>query len=246
MKSENKKVVISVILFLFVLLNASAQNETPAEYKKIMLGLSFSPDYCSRVLKSKPSYNSFVEERNDTEIPKFGFTTGLNLLMRLDRKLDLESGIFYSNKGYKTQKQNLFWLDNNKDVPVNYQVIYTYQYFDIPLKLNYYFITSRIRFFLTSGISLNIFNRQQIKLKLEEANGNRSSSLSQNDLGFSSVNLELLTGVGMFYTLSDRMHLKVQPIYRTSLTSLTSSTMINEKLYSIGVDIGFYFTFKKK
>ncbi len=239
-----KRMILSILVAL-VAFPLLGQEAATARYKKLRIGLSFSPEYCSRILTAEPSYQQFSKNRDALEVPKLGFSTGINFLLPLHRNIDFESGIFYSDKGYKTKSTTLRWVSPEAGLPASYHSTYRYQYFDVPVKLNYYLTTSKIRFFVTTGMLLNIFNRQQIKLTLTQTDGSRNSTVSENDLGFSRIGFSVLAGMGTFYTISDRIVLKFQPVYKQSISSLTSSEAVKEKLYSIGIDVGFYYSFKK-
>lgn len=240
-KLSNCQILLLLLLAPFA---ASGQDEEATKPKKLMVGLSFSPDYCFRTLKAESSHQFIVEERNETEIPKVGFTAGAELLWQVHKRMDLQTGVYYSNKGYKTDKHSLTWTSSDPNFPVNYQIRYRYQYFDIPVRVNYYILTSKLKVFVTGGIVTNVFNRQQTKLILEEADGSDRSTLSDTDLGFSAITISALTGIGIFYPVSKSFSFKIQPVFSQSLTALKRSTDLKEKLYSAGVEVGFYYAFK--
>jgi len=92
--------IILTFLILFPLITF-CQNKDTLKTKRIAIGIVFSPDYSYRTLKPNSSSNWIAEFRNSLEIPKFGFTTGLNFLLQLNKRLTLEAGLQFSNKGEK-------------------------------------------------------------------------------------------------------------------------------------------------
>ena len=92
--------LILTFLILFPLITF-CQNKDTLKTKRIAIGVVFSPDYSYRTLKPYSSSNLIAELRDSLEIPKFGFTTGLNLLLQLNKRLTLEAGLQFSNKGEK-------------------------------------------------------------------------------------------------------------------------------------------------
>ena len=231
------------MLALKTLMAQGQEMETKSQ-KKWSFGLNFSPDYCYRTLQEETTSPMFLNRRNETEIPKVGYTAGASILWRIHRNVELETGLQYSDKGYKTNKLNLSWVSNDVHLPSNYQIVYRYQYFDIPVKLNYYLINTKLRLFVTGGMSINIFNRQQTKLIIEETNDSHSSTLSENDLGFSTLNFSVLVGGGILYPVTKSWSVRLQPLYRMSLTPLRPSNGLKEKLFSTGLEVGFYYTLK--
>ncbi len=236
-----KNTVCQITLFVFTVLTIQAQEPEKNSSPKWSIGLSFSPDYCYRILKSE-YFSPVMEYRDETEIPKFGYTAGIGILRRLHRKLELESGICYSDKGYKTDKQNLSWVNSELDLPSKYSIVYRYQYFEIPVKLNYYLLNRKILAFLTGGASVGIFNRQQTKLILEHTDGSKNSTLSENDLGFSALNFSIFVGGGILCPVSKSWSIRMQPLCRMALTPLRPTVGLKEKLFSTGLEVGFYYT----
>jgi hypothetical protein len=239
-----KKIIFLSMLLALTVLNTQGQETENKTDKKWSFGLNFSPDYCYRTLRGEAASPLFLNSRNETENPKLGYTAGASILWRIHRMVELESGLRYSDKGYKTDKLNLSWVSNHVNLPSNYHIVYRYQYFNIPVKLNYYLINTKLRLFVTGGISINIFNRQQTKLILEEADGSRSSTVSENDLGFSTLNFSVLVGGGILYPVTKSWAVRLQPLYRMSLTPLRPSEGLKEKLFSTGMEVGLYYTLK--
>src|SRR4051812_48865989 len=94
-----------LVLLTFLPLITLCQTSDTTKSKKISIGVMYSPDYCYRTLKPDASEISkaIVETRDNFEIPKFGFTTGLSFIYQLNKKLSLETGLQFSDKGEKTK-----------------------------------------------------------------------------------------------------------------------------------------------
>ena len=100
-----------ILLLTFISLAVSAQK--PKQSHKINIGFSFSPDYSFRTLKNgdgNSSTDQVIKSRNDIEKAKFGYTTGLNVAFHFSSLIGFETGVHYSNKGYKTIEQHLIYF----------------------------------------------------------------------------------------------------------------------------------------
>ncbi len=201
-------------------------------------GLTFSPDYCYRTLNSESSGQWIADLRDSTEIPKFGFTTGLSLLFRPWNRISFETGIQYSDKGEKTIILELNPLEPDPALPTN-QVRFNhhYYYLDIPLKINYTVLKGKVKIFVSAGFSTNIYLYQQTKLSFV---GSDETNLSTSSGDFSRFNVALLIGGGIDYDIGKRLIFRLEPIYRRSVTPVVDAP-IKQYQYSIGANFGLYY-----
>ena len=116
---------------------------TPAaNSKRVQIGINFSPDFCFRTLKNNDGSSSsdqVIDQRNEGETVKSGYTAGLNVCFSIKKFLGLETGIQYSNKGYQTQKQDLFFAQAEPGLPTQSKLIYDFHCIDISVKANFTF-----------------------------------------------------------------------------------------------------------
>ena len=129
------------LLILFTTLTSvTVQGQDKNSTQKILIGFNFSSDYNSRALKNNdgsPSSDFVVKIRNDNEVAKFGFTTGLNICFNFSQLAGFETGVQFSNKGYKTISQDLIYFPPSPSSPTKAKTTYSYQYIGIPLKANF-------------------------------------------------------------------------------------------------------------
>lgn len=148
--------LILILTLTFLSLTALGQDTNSG--KKILIGFNFSPDYANRVLKNGDGSSStdlVIKSRNDIEIAKFGFTTGLNVWFNFSQRIGLETGIQFSNKGYKAEDQNLVYFPPNPGSPTKVKIIYAYQYIGVPLKAKFSFTKNKIHFIAGIGFVTN-------------------------------------------------------------------------------------------
>jgi opacity protein-like surface antigen len=218
------------------------QSTEMTKTKRISIGLTFSPDYCYRKLSPDATSQWIADSRDSLEIPKFGFTTGFGLLFQITKRLTLETGLQYSNKGEKTKSYSSTWfppsVQPDPSLPVKNAFIYHYNYLDIPLKVNYNILTKRLKFFVSGGISTNVFLFQQITSRVEYGDG---STVTNNSIsnGLSRINLAVVAGLGINYDVTNRLTIRIEPTYRRSITSIINAP-IKGYLYSAGINTGIY------
>lgn len=235
-----------LILLTFIPLTTFCQNTDTIVTKKLSIGLTFSPDYCYRILKPDASGKWIAENRDTREIPKSGYTTGLNLALNISKRITLEAGLLYSDKGEKTKTNAPIWVtssgqpDPDPALPTKITFIYHYIYLDIPIKANYYLLTKRVKFFLTAGISANIFLKQRITSIFEYNDGHTSTKSSSGNNAYEKINLAFTAGLGLGYDLTKKLYLKTEPTYRHSITPIIDAP-IKGYLYSVGLNTGLYY-----
>ncbi len=216
----------------------SAKTMDTTKTSKFEIGCSVSPGYGYRKLKADAESNDIKQIRDTLEVARFGYTAGINVKYRFNNKIGIETGILYSDKGEKTKRTSF------EDVPSGQKVIYYtykyhYHYLDIPLKVNYYFFTGKVKLYVTAGISTNIFINKKTTLLKGHDKTDWEKTNSKTTTGFNRFNFALLAGAGINYKISDKLNLKAEPMYSRSLTSIINAP-VKEYLYSYGLSIGIY------
>ena len=220
------------------------QNESQPTSKTQAVGFTFSPDYSYRILVPDAETESLAEFLDLSETPKFGFTTGFNYALKLNKRFTLEASILYAEKGEKLKLESTV-LPTNPDDPITTVIFLSrthYLYLDVPVKLNYFITTKKVKFFVSGAISPNFFLTQKNSFRAIYENEKLPISRGFGDNGFSRINLAFTAGLGLMYDLSDKFYLKVEPTYRRSITSIISGPL-EGYLYSVGLNTGFYYNF---
>jgi len=201
-------------------LPASGQGRYGYPGHRLVAGLVFSPDYSYRSLFTNPSDQWIVDLRDSNEYPKFGYTTGLSLMLRLKPVLAIETGVLFSDKGWITDLENLYkqfpWSPLMRSLG---PVVNTHYYFmQVPVKINYYIINRNWKWFITAGITTEIMTNDDLE-----------------KFGFSA-----LAGTGVEYALNSRITFRCEPVFRYKLPPLTENT-IDTYFYTFGLNCGVMF-----
>ena len=213
---------------------------------KILIGYNFSPDYNYRTLKNNDGSSSsdiVIKSRNDIEIPKFGFTTGLHVWINFTNIIGLETGIQFSNKGYKTKNQDLIYFPPNPGLPTKAKTVYTYQYIGIPLKAKFTVGKSKTRFLSSIGIMTNFLLHVKQTTTFEYADGKTEEKKQSATSGFKKVDLSPMISVGIDYKLTDKIHLIAEPVFKYGVIK-TKDAPVKEYLWNAGLNMAFYYGFK--
>ena len=237
-----KITILSVIVFLLIFLNTTAfgQQTEISSTKHFSVGITFSPDYCFRTLNIDQAGQWVVDLRDSLEQAKFGFTTGLSFRFELSKKINIESGLKFSDKGEQMKDIELIFLEPEPNDPVKSTLIYHYQYLDIPIKVNYFIFNKKPKIFISAGVSTNIFLNNRITSILEYADGSTERNNSANISQLDKVNIAGLCGLGIDFDISRKFNIRYEQIFRHSLTPIIN-VPLKQYSYSIGANIGLFY-----
>lgn len=213
------------------------------KFNKIFIGYNFSPDYSFRTLKNNDGSSSsdiVIKNRNEIELAKFGFTTGLNICFSFTNLIGLETGIQYSNKGYKTKNQDLIYFPLNPSLPTKAKTIYTYQYIGIPVKAMFTVGKSRTRFLSSVGFMTNFLLSAKQTTNFEYSDGKTDEKKQSTTSGFKKIDISPMISVSIDYEINDKIHFLAEPTFRYGVIK-TKDAPVTEKLWNAGLNIGFYY-----
>lgn len=244
-----KKIGMKEWLFLQLLLVSFAafgqenkSENTTGKMKGFQIGINFSPDVCYRTLYNKSkdiSGAEILKERNENELPKFGFTTGVNVSYTIKKYVGIEAGIQYSNKGYQDKILELIFPQPAPDLPLKSKRIDDFHYLDIPIKANFFIGNKKVRFISSVGITTNILLKATYTSIYYYTNRiERQKHVSIHE--FEKVNLSPTVSVGIDYKINNKMSLRIEPTFRYGVLQIIN-TPLTAYLYSGGINIGYYF-----
>lgn len=218
---------------------------------KWTLGLNFSPDYSYRVLiKTTPRSQATIDYRNDVDRPKFSFTTGFMTAYQFNDKINFEAGLLYADKGENTRLiyPNYIFLSgqNDPNIPVSFYNQYHEIYIDIPLKIAFNYDRKKFSYFFAGGFSPSIYLYTHYINTSNYHNGISKTFQSSEPRGNSFLNIAFIASAGIKYDLGTNFKLRIEPTYRQSFSSVVVGTEMKDYFYSLGLNMGIYYTFKTK
>ena len=232
-----------LLLFLTIIVSFGVQGQNNKPIQKILIGFNFSPDYNFRTLKNRNGESSAdvtIKNRNDIETARFGYTTGLNVGILASQLVGFETGIQYSDKGYKTKNQDLVYFPPSPSSPTKAHFIYAYQYIGIPFKAKFYFGKGNVRFLSSIGLMTNLLLNVKQTTIVEYSNGKTENSTKSTTSGFKKVDISPIVSIGIDYKLNKKFHLLAEPTFRYGVIK-TKSAPVTENLWNAGLNIGIYY-----
>ncbi|MFN5982103.1 MAG: outer membrane beta-barrel protein [Fluviicola sp.] len=225
-------------------INKIATKESEKDFPKFQFGVNFSPDACFRILKVN-SYNSGVDFimdfRNENEILKFGYSTGLNFRYNLNSRFGFELGINYATKGYQSKLYQSYYLNQGVFTPVDVKYIDVLNYIDIPFRASYSFGKKRMRYIASCGFMTSLYiNAKEVIIVKNPDNPTKKEFETQYD--YEKINLSPIVSFGVDYSINKSMNIKVEPTFRYGLIKIIDAP-ITAYLFSGGVNVSYYITF---
>lgn len=236
------KIILIIILLSFSLIawSQDTTKTTQNSNKQLFLGLSFSPDLAYRTESS----NYYFTE----EIAKIGYTTGISARLNITKKFDLESGLFFSNKGYKNNFYGLTFGDmidprrgfiyNTQNAPSEVEYIYSYYYLDIPIKAVFTFGQRKIHFFTSAGITPNILIKATETSSITYQSGNNETNTQDAPFNYNHFNLSPTISLGISRN-TEKSILKIEPYYSYGLLKIINAPS-TAYLWNYGINIAYY------
>ena len=239
------KILLALIASIPFIVNAQEIKKSKAS-KNISVGFSFSPDYNYRTLNNNDgssSSNMIIDFRNKIEKSKFGFTTGLNLNIRLSDKAEFQTGLLYSNKGYKVPKQATDFPVPDPSQATHFESEANFNYLDIPLKFNFISGMGKVKFIVGAGFAANILLNNSEKITLSYADGSEKEFDQSDGFDYNKFNISSLVSVGLEYQMKENIVFRMEPTFRYELLKIIDLP-VTAHLWNLGLNVGVYCNLK--
>lgn len=248
---------MTAMLISFAAFGQDEPNAIETGFRRFLLGINISPDYCDRKLKNNDGSSSssmIIDVLDKVEKFKIGYTAGLNACYRISRRLGIELGVQYSNKGYSIKKQELtsgnisdprygFVYTNGPETPVKGKFIYNYIYLDVPARVIYSFGEKRFHFVASIGVAANIHLKTTLTSYLEYANGDKKRETHDLDYDIRTMNISPFISAGANYRISKRINLSAEPTFRYGVLKIMD-TPVTAYLWNAGLNITCYYAIR--
>ena|ERR1700752_860344 len=245
-------------LFAFVFIITSvfvyAQDSTKTKKaSRFFIGANFSSDYCFRDLKNNDG-SSFSRELiglyNQVEIAKFGFSAGINFCHLITTHISIDLGAQYSNKGFQEKNAELTFgsaidrrrgfVYNTNNSSITGKIVSTYNYLDIPLKVNFVFGKKKVRFISSIGLTTNLLLSSKNTFVGQDSTGKSIKNSGSTTSTYNRINFSPTISCGIDYKINDKMFFRVEPTFRYGILKMTD-TPVTQYLWSAGLNVSYYF-----
>lgn len=246
-----------LIIIFYALPLTSFGQDNATETHKLLIGVTASPDICYRTLENTNGSSTndwIIDLRNDGESPKFSYSTGLSLCYNFTRHWGIETGLQYSNKGFKFVNSNPSFGDQidprygfiytqNGPTPTIVTFIDNFNYLDIPLRAIFTVGKRKIRFISSVGITANILINATNTSVVKYADGDTDRNTQEQPYDYKKINFSTTVSVGIDWQLCDKFNLRVEPTFRYGLLKIIDAP-ITAYLWSGGLNFTCYYALK--
>jgi len=235
-----------LLILTAVLASFTVNGQRIKSKHNISIGYSTAPTYSFRTLKNNDGSSSsdiVIDARNNNEVAKFGYRTGINFLFNVSGSIRFETGIVFTNKGYKTKKLDLTFIPPDPSLPATAKSVFSFQYIGIPLIARFITGKNKLRFISSVGLTTNFLLSVKQNTKYEYADGRTDRSNQSSTSGFKKVDISPSIGAGIDYKLNNKICLVAEPMFEYGIVK-TRDTPVSEHLWNAGINIGFYYGLK--
>jgi len=233
----------SIVLFICLLIGYAAISQRDSEGEiipdphRFYAGLSFAPEFAGTYfLGSDP----FVDYQNEISIPKISYTGGADFLFILNQLLNIESGVNYSGKGFRTKKMALTNNLGNPVDPSHARVTLTYHCLEIPIKLNYVINYLKFRFYYSAAVTASYVLGVQDKTEYYHLDGTSTySKYSVQTDDMNKFNLSPTLGAGFDFFINSKMTFRVEPAIRFSVLEWYPTSTSTRSLWNSGINFSY-------
>ena len=240
------KKILTILAALPLL--ANAQDAKNKMGKKIAVGVSFSPDYSYRTLKNNDGSSSsdmIIDIRNDIEKAKAGYATGFNLNIPITGKLEIQTGVLYSDKGYKTPQRATVFPVPGPGQATHYKAKSSFSHIDIPFKVNFISGTGKVKFIAGAGLSAGYLLSKSEVITFIYADGTRKKYDQYPDHDYNKFSLTSVISTGVELKSKENITLRAEPTFRYGLLKIIDGP-VSARLWNVGLNLGIYMQLRKR
>lgn len=230
-------VIITCILFTF-----TSQAQGIFEHHKFRIGLSVTPFYSYRNLKAPDNLQMVVDGFNAIDKAKIGYSASLNLLFAVQKRITIETGVWFTDRGYKNQASIPSTTNPNASIGVG-KYRYHYNYVGIPIKANLYLVNRKVRLFVSGGINSSVLVASFQNASFQFDDGRTVKERVQGNLDNTYLILSAVAGIGLDIQLIKRLSLRFEPMFSYGFYN-SDDNNIHYLPYEIGGTVGLHLGFK--
>ncbi len=192
------------------------------------------------ILKANNSNISkvYLDQKKDEVIGKFGFSINGLVRYKLNQKVNFQTGIGYVKNGINEKTVKLTPAVPDSTLPTYGRYSFVQHSITVPLLLQYYFSTTKNKFYLIGGVTPTFSFKSYDNYTLTYLNGNETTSKTDVSSKVRNLNLGAALGFGYQYKLNNKIDMFVQPNFNINLLGIYKNTDLSRYIYSYGLTIG--------
>lgn len=235
-----KKHLLFVICLVF---GISMQAQSVFKHHKVRVGLSLTPFYSYRNLKSPDNFQSVINEFNKLDKAKVGYSASFNLLFAIQKRIVLETGVWFTDRGYNNDLELLVETPSGETIQ-NLFLKHHNKYVGVPIKLNLYLVNKKVRFFVSGGLNTGMLVASDRRVKIKDAvDGSITRDYIKEKIQSTHLIISAVAGVGLDFYLIKRLSLRFEPMISYGVYN-SQKNPIDYLPYEIGGTVGLHLGFK--
>jgi hypothetical protein len=226
-----------LIMMLAVYASAYCSDGDNKDFKRVYIGLSFTPEVSYRYLvntaNGNTGNNAIIASENKQGQPQFGASADFKLGINLTHWLAVESGVGYMFAQYRYQTTNIIGFYRQREA---------YSYMDIPLGLRFSMGHRKVRGIIAPGVDFDFLVKQKQVATQYDGTGqvvNSTTTIDQTK-NFNTFNLSPYLGIGIDCYASPSAVIRIMPIAQIQALKNINQP-ITEYLWNAGLNVAFLF-----
>lgn len=231
-----------ITLFLFSTNILFSQTDSPVKtHKRISYGVSISPTLNYRTLISNGPNDVIKEIRNENEITGFGFRAGLTFDYKLTKKLNLQTGLIFAQRNFRTTSRKLNWSNSSISNITEAYISRRYDNIDIPVKLQYkVFETEKWNWFISTGAIASFFINHTQRNHIKVSNKWETTKDELLDVALTIFYGEIESGIA--FRINPTIQFRGSLYFQHAITATNPKYKTKDFIYTGGVNLGLIFT----
>ncbi len=206
-----------------------AQESKPQKEKIILIGLSYAPTSQTVFYNSYLNGNYQNQSYNSYASTKGTFKVGIPLLYKIQERLSIETGAYYSKRALETIPTEI--IDDILGFIGNEKNNYKATYIEIPIGINYFFINKKISLFGALGVNNNVLLSQKNTSTQELYSGNTTIVDVPVNGKSNSYAASIYGGFGLDFNIK-KIKIRLEPIYNRFITPYNIKSFgVNNNVY---------------
>lgn len=211
----------------------------------LFIGFNASADYGYRILTNpdgNPSLAQLISNRNESEIPKGGYSAGIAARYILKESLWLEGGVSYTQRGYQTSYYPIEFIVPEPSAPEQLKLKYCYNYVDVPVRVVWPFGEDKFRPYIAGGLSGSFLLSAVSESIALYGDGRKEKNARELPKGMHApLVLSATFGGGLNYFIGENSFFKGEVLFYQNLTNAYDGGGINAYLNGVGLSFGYYY-----
>lgn len=231
------------ILFSLVWFNASlaqdyVEKKPKAALRHFQICGSFSTNIAFRTLKVREEINIYVNaktRRDENEIPRFAYQSGISFSYFITRNVGVETGIMYSRSGYMSK-----WIEDDPNPEIEkWNFTHNFEYVDVPLLVSLRSNHDKVRFIASLGLVFSHLVRENYRLVAHYTDESVNRITENSPEEFNSFNLSGMFGFGIDVPFGSRFGFQAKPNFSYGFLRIIDAPLTGF-LWDAGFEVRFY------